>query len=384
VNSDGPDEGIEVNVANKTVEAFYNQLDQSDYCEHIEKYSPKFKRMVDEIQEHTDKLQLVYSQFITIEGLRSFARVLNSRGFAELTLEQGPNGWTIRTPTDPSSRMYIVYSADKEDKKEIYRNIFNQNWDVLPQHIREQARSMNISVFMITAAGSEGISLRNVQYVHIMEPYWNPVRIDQVIGRARRICSHNSLPELDRFVEVNLYLSVLPDVPLPEVIKDDLVKHGHGSRPGSTDEYLYALSQKKRSLSEEILDCIRQASIDCSLYVDKDKKDCLKLLTNDPESISYHPDITLDVTSDKDVVLNTVKSANNTVKSANDTVKSVHTADMTIKLFYNPSKGDNGIYKLYRDDKAEADWVGYYRSEGKKTSFNKEMKITSLSLLYKS
>ena len=41
-----------------------------------------------------------------------------------------------------------------------------------------------IKVIMITAAGAEGISLKNTRYVHIMEPYWHPVRTDQVIGTS--------------------------------------------------------------------------------------------------------------------------------------------------------------------------------------------------------
>ena len=51
-----------------------------------------------------------------------------------------------------------------------------------------------IKVLMITSSGAEGISLKNVRYVHITEPYWHPVRIHQVIGRAKRICSHSDLP----------------------------------------------------------------------------------------------------------------------------------------------------------------------------------------------
>jgi hypothetical protein len=51
-----------------------------------------------------------------------------------------------------------------------------------------------IKIFMITSSGAEGISLKNVRYVHITEPYWHPVRTAQVIGRAIRICSHEDLP----------------------------------------------------------------------------------------------------------------------------------------------------------------------------------------------
>ena len=51
-----------------------------------------------------------------------------------------------------------------------------------------------------------GIDLKNVRWVHITEPYWHPVRIEQVIGRARRICSHDELNEEERTVEVFIYL----------------------------------------------------------------------------------------------------------------------------------------------------------------------------------
>ena len=53
---------------------------------------------------------------------------------------------------------------------------------------------------------SEPVSLKNVRYVHITEPYWHPVRIEQVIGRARRICSHQDLPLSERNVKVFIYL----------------------------------------------------------------------------------------------------------------------------------------------------------------------------------
>ena len=47
--------------------------------------------------------------------------------------------------------------------------------------------------------------------VHIMEPYWHPVRVEQVIGRARRICSHNKLEEEERDVKVFMYLMKFTD-----------------------------------------------------------------------------------------------------------------------------------------------------------------------------
>ena len=63
---------------------------------------------------------------------------------------------------------------------------------------------------IISSAGAEGISLTCVRQVHIFEPYWNYVRLDQVLGRAIRMRSHNALPKSERNVEQYLYLSILP------------------------------------------------------------------------------------------------------------------------------------------------------------------------------
>ena len=43
-----------------------------------------------------------------------------------------------------------------------------------------------------------------------MEPYWNQVRIQQVVGRGVRRNSHIALPESDRNVEVFRYFSTIP------------------------------------------------------------------------------------------------------------------------------------------------------------------------------
>ena len=61
-------------------------------------------------------------------------------------------------------------------------------------------------ILLATASGAEGISLMNVRQVHIMEPYWNNVRIDQVIGRARRIKSHVNLLPYQQNVKIYQYI----------------------------------------------------------------------------------------------------------------------------------------------------------------------------------
>ena len=44
-----------------------------------------------------------------------------------------------------------------------------------------------MKILLTTKTGAEGIDLKNVRQVHIVEPYWNPVRLKQVKGRAIRV-----------------------------------------------------------------------------------------------------------------------------------------------------------------------------------------------------
>ena len=55
-----------------------------------------------------------------------------------------------------------------------------------------------------------------------MEPYWHRTRIDQVIGRAIRICSHKDLPIEERHVDVFLYLSIQPKgIDVRKILKEE-------------------------------------------------------------------------------------------------------------------------------------------------------------------
>ena len=65
-----------------------------------------------------------------------------------------------------------------------------------------------VKYILIAGAGSEGISLRNVRQIHIMEPFWNETRIMQLVGRAIRQCYHKDLPMEERIVDIFKYQTI--------------------------------------------------------------------------------------------------------------------------------------------------------------------------------
>ena len=174
----------------------------------LQTYSPKMLKIFENIDDDSFVgSHLIYSQFRTLEGIGIFKLVLEANGFHELRVRKNASQeYVLDIPTDKivKGKMFTLYTGtETREEKEIVRNIFNGNMKVLSTTLQNQLREVNennlrgelVKIFMITASGAEGISLKNVRYVHIMEPYWHPVRANQVIGRARRICSHSELPK---------------------------------------------------------------------------------------------------------------------------------------------------------------------------------------------
>jgi hypothetical protein len=260
--------------------------------EGLKTYSPKFRAILNNITDPDHKgLHLIYSQWRTLEGIGLFKMVLEANGYVEFKLTKKGTHWEIEDwDKDPEKPRFALYTGtETAEEKDIVRNVFNGSWNLVPPSIVEKLEQRNadnlygevIKVLMITASGAEGINLRNTRYVHIMEPYWNMVRVDQVVGRARRICSHEDLPEPLRTVEVWIYISQATPEQIDKNIElriQDLsklaykihdVKRGREIQervPFTTDQYLLEIAQIKDSITRQILTAVKETSIDCSLY----------------------------------------------------------------------------------------------------------------------
>jgi hypothetical protein len=272
--------------------------------EALEKYSPKFLHMLENISDPRNLgLHLVYSQFRTLEGIGIFSLVLEKNGFARFKLTKtSANSWDIDiNEVDAGKPTYALYTGtETHEEREIIRNIYNGDWDFVPTNIAEQLRVKSnnnntgdiIKVLMITSSGSEGINLRNTRFVHIMEPYWHPVRLEQVIGRARRICSHKNLPPALQTVEVFVYLMVFTAEQLDsddaiELKRKDLSKIE--KVPVTSDQLLYEISEIKGNLTRQLTDSIKESSFDCQLY---SNGKCVNFGEPNSSKFSYFPDYT--------------------------------------------------------------------------------------------
>ena len=258
--------------------------------EGLEIYSPKFLRILENIEDTSNEgLHMLYSQFRTVEGIGLFKMVLEATGYAQLKIKKVGEEWQLDiAPEDEDKPKFMLYTGTEEkEEKEIMLNIYNSTWDYVPQELANKLKEKHadnkrgelVRIIMITSSGAEGINLRNTRFVHIMEPYWNIVRMEQVIGRARRICSHQDLPEEMRNVKVYVYQSVFTDLQKKdknnvELMAGDISRIDNKS-PVTTDQYMFEVAQIKNKVNSQILKAIKETAMDCSVYAGTNKDENL-------------------------------------------------------------------------------------------------------------
>ena len=215
-----------------------------------EKYNFKYKKFMDEHKNKSSLLTalydcsckmtailfyglrskgpiLVYSQFVSAEGLQMFKIYLKQLDYN--SYGEGDNYY-----------QFLEYHGGIDDvKRKKTIEIFNQV---------ENLDGKLVKYILIAPAGSEGISLRNIRQIHIMEPFWNETRIMQLIGRAIRQCYHKDLPMEERTVDVFRYKSI------------------KNNGESTVDEKIEDLARRKQILIDSFLMTVKEAAIDCKLF----------------------------------------------------------------------------------------------------------------------
>lgn len=157
--------------------------------EDLPKYSVKFYKILSAIKR-SKQLNFVYSNFRGHGGIASFIKVLEANGFKNFKTH------------GPGKNRYAIWSGEEDLKyKELTRETFNR---------KENENGSLVKVVLGSPAIKEGVSLLRVRKVHVMEPYWNMSRLEQVIGRAVRFCSHKDMHKDEREVKIYVYLGVDP------------------------------------------------------------------------------------------------------------------------------------------------------------------------------
>ncbi|MEM3062068.1 MAG: DEAD/DEAH box helicase family protein [Nitrososphaerota archaeon] len=212
-------------------------------------------------------LIFVFSNLVRV-GIELFQEVLKKNGYLEF--QENAANYSIKNDTrcyycghtndqhtklpmdipkhDFFPAVYITITGKSEElmeqipeeKHRILKNIFNNV---------ENKDGKYIKIVLGSKVMNEGITLRNIKEIHILDVHYNLGKIDQVVGRGIRFCTHYDLMN-----ENNLY-------PKVEVYKYVVSLEGELS----SEEQLYKKAELKYKLIKETERILQEEAIDCPL-----------------------------------------------------------------------------------------------------------------------
>lgn len=225
--------GYETEYKKKFRKYYSSDITKSTLFDEMYKCSPKMTAIAFMTYISPGKV-MVYTNYVVMEGIDMMKIYYRLIGFNDFSISQKNMGYCeYHGRIDPKDRVRI-------------KNIFNDSNNIYGQVCK---------VIILSPSATEGIQLLNIRQEHIMEPYWTEVRIQQVVGRGVRQCSHKELPFNERVVEIYRYKVIKP----AELDSDDTNRL-------STDEYIEDAAKAKANLIESFLSAMKEAAVDCELF----------------------------------------------------------------------------------------------------------------------
>jgi hypothetical protein len=236
---------------NSFEEYWENEKSKSQLIQEMYKCSVKFINIIYNVLKSQGPV-LIYSNYVLIEGIDMIKVYLKYFGFDSFK--------------NPKSKDYFRYAEFHADIKYEVRN------ETIKIEIKkENCYGKLIKIVMFSPAGSEGISLESIRQVHLTEPYWNEVRMIQMIGRAVRQCSHKYLPLKERHVDIYRYRTLKHNIKIQEIIEGQTSKKVTKiiedlNDLKTVDFDIQESASNKNNLISTFLDAIKEVAIDCELF----------------------------------------------------------------------------------------------------------------------
>lgn len=229
----------------------------------LPKYSAKMSEICNTIK-HSEGIVLIYSQYID-GGVVPMALALEEMGFARYSHSYAGKHRHLfkRAPTEPLDAVTMLPKSEMTDSNSFQQAQYimitgdkglspSNTEDVKFATNPDNINGSKVKVVIISKAGSEGLDFKAIRQIHILEPWFNMNRIEQIIGRGVRNLSHCSLPFKKRNVQIYLHSTLID-----------------GIEEEAADMYLYRLAEKKARQIGEVTRVIKESAVDCNLNIEQ-------------------------------------------------------------------------------------------------------------------
>jgi hypothetical protein len=179
-----------LNVFNKSGSSYVLKSEFKDILTtKLQEYSNKLYTLLQNINKNQSGNIFIYTNYVSYGGTSLLKQLLLANGFSEFSSKK-----------NKEYKSFVLFDESTNIlRREKYKQIFNSEDNKDGKFIR---------IIIGSPIISEGITLKCVRQLHILEPYWNMSKINQIIGRAVRNYSHHYLEPSERKVEIYKYVSI--------------------------------------------------------------------------------------------------------------------------------------------------------------------------------
>jgi len=252
----------------------------------LPKYSSKMAKICETIRA-SEGIILIYSQYID-GGSVPMALALEEMGFTRFGTERQTKPLFASPRTEPLDSLTMLPKSQTQGSFNQARYVMitgdklfspNNDEDIKALNSPDNMDGSKIKVVLISKAAAEGIDFKNIRQVHILEPWYNMNRVEQIIGRGVRNQSHCKLPFEKRNVEIFLHATSLTD-----------------TSSESVDLYVYRLAERKSIEIGKITRVLKETAVDCILNIEQTNFTTEKLM-----AIPENTNISLTLSSGKTI-----------------------------------------------------------------------------------
>jgi hypothetical protein len=208
--------------------------------DHVANYSAKIHNIIESIKD-CEGVVFVYSFFIK-SGILPIALALEHAGMTRFDSANLLDSKIKRNNIIQGH--YAILSAQQT---------LTPNFDKIVDTIRsaENVHGTKIKIILGSSVSAEGLDLKNIRHLHIVEPWYHMNKMDQIVGRAVRNCSHALLPKKDWDVTIYYHTAAFQD-----------------DKKESIDERVYRQAQNKQINIDKVEKVLKEEAVDCSLNKD--------------------------------------------------------------------------------------------------------------------
>ncbi len=209
----------------------------------IEHFSPKMKSILEYIKTSTG-IVYVYSFFLH-SGVLPLAIALEHMGFAKYNNNNILVNSTKAKPFLINGKQATYSLITPKTKTQ-----FTPDFDGEIEAIRSDANKEGeiVKVILGSSVSAEGIDFKRIRQVHLLEPWYHLNKIEQIVGRAVRNCSHIDLRKEHRNVTVYHHVNMI------EKRKNETI-----------DLRNYRIAENKQITIDKIEFIMKETAMDCHL-----------------------------------------------------------------------------------------------------------------------